>query len=140
MQVSEGRTFIGRLKYKEDLLAAIRSVCENEGVTLGFFSVIGAVSSAKMGYYRQDVKKYVDCFDMTKTLEITSCIGNISLNNSETFVHAHITLADHDGNCFGGHLMSGTKIYAAEYYIKELTGAELNRTHDPETGLSLWPY
>jgi len=53
-------------------------------------------------------------------------------------VHAHVVLADHDGNCFGGHLMPGAEIFAAEYHIKELTGANLERKDDPETGLSLW--
>ncbi|MBF0522099.1 MAG: DNA-binding protein, partial [Candidatus Omnitrophica bacterium] len=51
---------------------------------------------------------------------------------------AHIMLADWEGRCYGGHLMPGTMIFAAEYCIKELTGLELHRGHDQETGLSLW--
>ena len=138
MQVKDGRTFIGRFEFKADLLESITELCKKENIKLGVFSVIGALTSARMGYYNQDEKKYVECVNLDKKLEITSCIGNISLKDSEVFVHAHITLADHEGKCYGGHLMPGATIFAAEYHIKELTGAKLERKDDPQTGLSLW--
>jgi len=138
MQVGEGRRFVGRFKMKSDLLGALTEFCKNENIKLGVFSVIGALTGAKLGYYKQDEKKYVECVSLDKKLEIASCIGNVSLKETDIFIHAHVTLADHDGKCYGGHLMPGSCIFAAEYYIKELTGKELTRKHDPETGLSLW--
>lgn len=138
MEVKKGREFIGRFKVKSDLLEELTNICKKENITLGVFSVIGALTNVKLGYYNQDAKKYVECVNLEKKLEINSCIGNISLFNSEVFVHAHITLADHEGNCYGGHLMNGTNILVAEYHIKELTGAKLERKFDPETGLNLW--
>ena len=138
MQVEEGRVFIGRFKVKSDLLAGLTEFCKKENIRLGVFSVIGALTSARLGYYNQDAKKYADCVNLDKKLEITSCTGNISLMDSEIFVHAHITLADHSGAAYGGHLMPGATIFAAEYYIEELTGATLERTRDHETGLNLW--
>jgi predicted DNA-binding protein with PD1-like motif len=48
-------------------------------------------------------------------------------------------MAGHDGNVFGGHLMNGTEIFAAEFYIEELFGQDLVREeNDPQTGLPLW--
>jgi len=138
MQLQEGRVFIGRFGAKRDLLEELTGLCKKENIRLGVFSVIGAVTSAKLGYYKQDEKKYADCVSLDKKLEIASCTGNISLLDSEIFVHAHITLADHDGTAYGGHLMPGSKIFAAEYYVKELKGAVLERARDPETGLNLW--
>ena len=138
MQVKESRVFIGRFAAKADLLEELTGLCKRENIRLGVFSVIGAVTSAKLGYYKQDEKKYADCVSLDKKLEIASCTGNISLMNSEIFVHAHITLADHNGTAYGGHLMPGSTIFAAEYYIKELKGATLERTRDSETGLNLW--
>ncbi len=138
MQVQEGRVFIGRFKAKSDLLAELTELCKKENIKLGIFNVIGALTCAKLGYYNQDLRKYTDCASLDKKLEIASCTGNISLMDSEIFVHAHITLAGHDGIAYGGHLMPGSKIFAAEYYIKELTGTTLKRTHDSETGLNLW--
>jgi len=138
MQVEEGRVFIGRFKAKTDLLEALTGLCKKEGIKLGVFSVIGAVTSAKLGYYKQDAREYTECASLDKKLEITSCTGNISLMKTDIFVHAHITLADHNGTAYGGHLMPGSTIFAAEYYIKELKGTTLKRTRDPETGLNLW--
>ncbi len=138
MQINEARIFVGRFKLRSDLLMSLTEFCKEENIKLGVFFVIGALTNAKLGYYDQDAKEYVECVSLDKKLEITSCIGNISLKDVEIFVHAHITLADHKGHCYGGHLMPGSIIFAAEYYIKELAGGELERKYDPETGLSLW--
>lgn len=138
MKANQGKILIGRFKYKSDLLLSLTELCKNEGIRLGTFIVIGALTKVKLGYYDQNAKKYVECVDLDKKLEITVCTGNISLKDSEVFIHAHITLADHEGHCYGGHLMPGSYIFAAEYNMQELIGAELNRAHDTETGLSLW--
>ncbi|MCP4649969.1 MAG: DNA-binding protein [PVC group bacterium] len=138
MQINQGRMFIGRFKTNLDLLVSLTELCKKEDIKLGVFSVVGALRNVKLGYYNQDTKQYVECINLDKKLEITSCAGNISLLNSDIFVHAHVTLADHQGQCYGGHLVNGARIFAAEYYIRELVGAELERKHDPDTGLSLW--
>ncbi len=139
MQVESGREFLGRLAYGRGLWESLQELCVKENIRLGTFSVIGALKNAKLGYYKQSEKQYVECVDLKKTLEIAVCTGNISLSGSEIFVHAHVVLADHQGQCYGGHLMPGAKIYAAEYCIKELRGPEFNRVYDQETGLNLWP-
>ncbi|MFA5097312.1 MAG: PPC domain-containing DNA-binding protein [Candidatus Margulisiibacteriota bacterium] len=133
-----GRLFIGRFESGENLLEALTSFCKKENIRLGVFNVIGAVRNVKLGYYEQSTKKYTDCASIDKKLEISNCTGNISLKDGEILVHAHITLADFEGKAFGGHLMPGTEIFAAEYFIQELTGGELNRVKDEKTGLPLW--
>ena len=138
MEVKKGRKFIGRFASGNDLLESLTSFCVENNISLGVFTVIGAVKCAKMGYYDQAGKEYTDCVEVNRTLEISSCIGNISMKDSEVFVHAHVTFSDHEGKCYGGHLMPGAKIFAAEYFIEELTGGELIREADEETGLSLW--
>ncbi len=139
MRVKQRREFLGRFFHGEDLLGSLEGICKKEEIRLGVFTVIGALKNAKLGYYKQKEKQYVTCVDKEKTLEITCCTGNISLLDGKIFVHAHITLADHQGQCYGGHLMPGARIFAAEYYIKELTGVALQRELDKETGLNLWP-
>ena len=139
MALKEGRMFMGRMDFKSDLLLSLTELCKKEKIKLGVFSVIGALTSVRLGYYHQDEKKYVDCVNLNKKLEISSCMGNVSLTKElEIFVHAHITLADHQGKCYGGHLMPGSAIFAAEYYIKEIVGDEYVRKYDSETGLNLW--
>ncbi len=137
--VKEGRRLIGRFESGDDLLEALNGLCRRENIRLGRFEIIGAVKKAKLGYYDQKEKKYTGCVEIDKKLEITACIGNISIKEGEIFCHAHITLADWEGKAYGGHLMPGMTVFAAEFFIQELTGAELIRSLDPKTGLPLWP-
>tara|TARA_B100000315_G_C14495229_1_gene549607 strand:+ start:541 stop:963 length:423 start_codon:yes stop_codon:yes gene_type:complete len=140
MEVKEAREYIGRFKFQEDLLGALSDFCKRENLKLGVFSIIGALTKVRLGYYHQIKQQYVECLKLDKKLEIVSCIGNISLYENDIFVHVHISLADHSGRCYGGHLLPGSVIFAAEYHIKELSCAELERSHDKDTGLNLWPY
>lgn len=138
IQPESGRLFIGRFGCGDDLLQALTDFCKNNKIKLGAFNLVGAVQSAKLGYYDQKQKKYTGCVELNKKLEIASCMGNISLKDGEIMVHAHIVLADFDGKAFGGHLMPETKVFAAEYFIQELIGGELKRGKDDLTGLPLW--
>ncbi len=133
-----GRKFLGRFEAGNDLLDSLTGFCKEQNIRLGVFNLIGAVRNAKLGYYDQGQKKYTGCVDLDKKLEISSCMGNISVKDGEIMVHAHITLADMDGKAFGGHLMQGTEVFAAEFFIQELVGAELVRGKDEKTGLPLW--
>jgi predicted DNA-binding protein with PD1-like motif len=133
-----GRTFIGRLAFNDDLLLTLTGFCKNKKIRTGAFSLIGAVQNANLGYYDQKKKRYSGCVALKQKLEIVSCTGNISMKDNEIFVHAHICLADSKGKAFGGHLMPGTRVFAAEFFLQELKGIELVRVKDTVTGLSLW--
>ena len=135
-----GRTFAGSLDYDSDLLESINTICLENNIRSGFINIIGAVSTLKLGYFKQDKKEYVYLDDVRyqNPLEIASCSGNISIKEEKPFAHLHIIGSDRDGNCFGGHLMPGTKIYAAEFFIQETLGEELVRALDPTTKLPLW--
>ncbi|OGC05932.1 hypothetical protein A2526_02115 [candidate division WOR-1 bacterium RIFOXYD2_FULL_36_8] len=138
IQPQLGRVFIGRFECGDDLLEVLTEFCIKQNIRLGTFSLIGAVKRAKLGYYDQKEKQYVASINLDKKLEISSCMGNVSLKDNRPIVHAHITLADFDGKAFGGHLMPGTEVFAAEFFIQELTGGELVRNKDNATGLPLW--
>ena len=129
---------MGRFQAGDDLLRALHDFCNKNSIRLGTFSIIGAVTQAKLGYYNQEQKQYTGCVELNKKLEIASCTGNISLKDGEIMAHAHIVLADWEGKAYGGHLMPGTNVFAAEFNIQELTDAELKRGKDPITGLPLW--
>jgi uncharacterized protein len=132
------RTFMGRFETNDDLLDAVNRFITEKQINLGTINIIGAVKKASLGYYSQEQKKYTDCVKLDKKLEIASAMGNISLKDNKPFAHIHIVFADFDGKAFGGHLMPGTIVYAAEFFIQEYSGKTLNRVLDPATGLPLW--
>lgn len=97
---------------------------------------MGAVKFAKIAFYNQTKHEYLaNLLDYSQ--EIASCIGNISLKEGEPFVHAHVVLADKNGNTKAGHLLE-CKVFAAEVHVTELLGQKVERKKDMQTGLSLW--
>jgi uncharacterized protein len=131
------QTFMVRLPKGDDLLAAVAHVVQETGVRFGIFSIIGAAGAAAFGYYDQKKKEYQTIIRQGE-FEIVACSGNVSLKDDSPFAHAHILFADESGNSFGGHLMPGTVIFAAELCLQMLDGEPLARQYDQATGLFLW--
>ena len=137
VESSKGRVFAGRLPHNGDLVGELTRICKDKGITAGRVEVIGAVKKARVGFYNQSEKKY-GFRDFDQPMEILAVVGNISIKDGEPFVHAHITLSDSEDRAFGGHLCEGTTVFAAEFRIEEMAGAELVRKPDQTTGLPLW--
>jgi len=131
------RRFMGRFKYDNDLLQEINTFITSENIRSGEIRIIGAVKKARFGYFNQSTKEY-KFIEKNEHMEILSAIGNISLKNGKPFPHVHITLADKDGNVFGGHLMEGTKIFGAKFIIVDYGENTFERVDDEFTGLQLW--
>jgi predicted DNA-binding protein with PD1-like motif len=129
--------FMGRLKHGSDLLEEITDFCTQKDVRLGRINAIGAVQKARIGFYNQKTHEY-QFLDLNRPFEITQLTGNISIKDGRPMVHAHITLADEKGNCFGGHLAPGTIIFACELILEIFDGPVFKRGYDEATGLTLW--
>ncbi|MFC1857713.1 PPC domain-containing DNA-binding protein [Thermodesulfobacteriota bacterium] len=132
-----GRRFVGRLRHGKDLLASVRDFCKESSIQMATFSIFGAVSSATIGNFDQRQQVYVT-FTERSPLDILVCTGNVSLNDQDLFIHAHIVLGDEGGEIIGGNLFSETIIYTGEIDLQELIGNPLERTYDEMTGLLLW--
>ena len=116
-----GRSFFGWLPHEGDLLKGIEGLCHENNITVGVFTAIGAVKSARLGYYDQQSREYRE-FAVDEPMEMVSCIGNISLRDGQPIVHAHLALSDGEGRTISGHLMPGTPIFACQIFIQELLG------------------
>lgn len=136
-EVEPTKTFIGRFSYGRDLLDELTEICVKKNISLGAITGIGAVQKAKIGFYDQKLQKY-SFLTFDYPMEITSLVGNVSLKDKKQFVHAHITLSDKNGKCFGGHLTKGTIAFAGEFLIQSFFGESLNRYLNKKTGLFLW--
>ncbi len=132
-----GRVWVGRLPHRGDLLESILEHARREGIHCARVEVIGAVEKAVISFYRQEERKYQD-MELDEALEIVSCCGNLSLREGSPVAHLHIALADGKGDMKGGHLQKGTVVFAGEFVIEEISGPELHRGYDADTGLPLW--
>jgi len=132
-----GRIWIGRIPFKGDLLESIQGFAEKENIKCARVEVIGAVEKAVIGYYDQERRSYEDR-EFNEHLEITGCLGNLSLRDGKPAAHLHVNFGARDGSIIGGHLQKGTVVFAGEFVIEEILGTDLEREHDPETDLPLW--
>ena len=132
----QGRCLMARLDHVTDIIGQITDLAEEKEIKTGFLSVIGALCRAELGYYDQVSQKYGE-IQIGEPVELVTCLGNVSLRNGRPFVHAHAALSDRAGRVYGGHLNSGT-VFAAELYMQELLGLNLERVPDSITGLNLW--
>jgi predicted DNA-binding protein with PD1-like motif len=136
-RMDPGPIHIVRLNTGEDLLDGITGYAASTGIESAWLSYLGAVSRASLRYYDQDQRIYRD-FDMDQHLEVLSGVGNVSLLDGSSFVHTHAAFADGSGHAFGGHLNTGTIVWALEIRMQELVGEPLTRLPDDCTSLSLW--
>lgn len=128
---------IVRLPFGSDLLQELTRYCREQKIQLAVLSGLGAVSRARIAFYDQQTRAYVER-NLDGPYEILALTGNVSVKDGESFVHAHAVLGDDQGRSVGGHLLEGTIVFACECALFVLAGPALVRKPDPETGLSLW--
>ena len=130
------RTFLIRADYGAELISFIGKVARENDIKVATFTAIGALKSAKLGYYDQEKHEYRE-ISINSSCELANCLGNISLKDGQPFVHAHAVLADENGDAKAGHLVEGM-VFAVEVFLQELKGSKLERQPDGVTGLALW--
>ncbi len=131
------QVYQGRLETDGDLLKQLTEIVEQQNITAGKVSAIGAVKKAMISYYDQQNQEYNDQL-LDQSLEIVNLTGNVSIKDDSPIVHAHIALANEEGQVYGGHLEEGTIVFACEYIIEEYAGQAWERKFEPQTGLPLW--
>lgn len=137
---SQTRVLMGKLPYESDIFEEVAKIAKENNVKSGSVSIIGAVKSVKLGFYKQQEKEYIEIEGINEfaPFEIASCSGNISLRDGIPVPHLHIIVTDKSGKAFGGHLLPGTVVFAGEFVINVFDGAEFHREKDDVTGLPLW--
>ncbi len=137
VQATAGTVYILRPEFGSDLLKELGDFVRAKGINLAWFSALGAVSRATLRYYDQVKKDWVD-LELDRRLEVAGMLGNVSLLNGEPIVHAHATLADEQGHCYGGHVGADTLVFNLEILLTTLSGPAVTRKMDPQTGLTIW--
>jgi predicted DNA-binding protein with PD1-like motif len=135
--VRSDRILMGSLPHGSDLLGEFIDICVQEKIRLGRIEALGSVQRARLGFYHQQAREY-RYQTINMPLEITSFSGNVSLREGGPFVHAHAVLSGARGRSYGGHLASGTLVFACEFTIEVFDGPEFSREYDRKTGLGLW--
>ncbi|MCY6484139.1 DNA-binding protein [Clostridium aestuarii] len=109
-------TFVLRLEAGEEIVESLKLFSRINNIKAASVSGIGAVQKVVLAVYRPSIKGYkIRKFD--KNFEMTNLEGNITTKDNKPYIHIHVTLADKEFRCFGGHLESAIIMPTCELVI-----------------------
>ena len=131
-----GQNFLVYIQIDEPVMETLTSVCKNNGIMNGQISGIGAVKEIEMGVYDLVSKSYL-LKQYPDNHELISFQGNITLKDDNPFIHANITIGNHDLHTRGGHLFEMKVAVVGEFIIRNIE-SNVHREFDKNIGLAVW--
>ena len=133
-----GKRYVIRIDRGEEVTAKLQELCEKEDIRLASIEGLGAADHVVVGLYNVEKKEYKKRV-FGEEMEISSLIGNITMQGKKVYHHIHVTVCNADLQAFGGHLnecrISGT----CELFLTVLDG-QVGRKYDDVTGLNLFDF
>jgi hypothetical protein len=129
----DGNTFIIYIEQDESIMETLTQFCKSKDIVNAQISGIGAIKEIDLGAYDLKNKEYVRQF-FNNLWELTSFQGNVILKDNEPFIHAHITISDHNLDLKGGHLFEA-KVGAVGEFILRKIETDGKREYDANIGL-----
>ena len=116
-----------RLKPGEDIYVALQNFVQQEKIEAAFLvTCVGSLTEVSIRYANKEAPEL-----LKGHFEILSLVGTLSSNG----MHLHVSIADGEGNCKGGHLTKGSKVYTtAEIVIGTLPNVSYLRELDSTYG------
>ncbi|MFX1487728.1 MAG: PPC domain-containing DNA-binding protein [Promethearchaeota archaeon] len=130
------RIIVGKVEPDEDLIESIIQMIKKHNIKSGLVNCIGALKQFTIGYFDINSREYLSK-TFNEYIELISCIGNISFMDDKPVVHLHISIGRRDYTMIAGHLIQPSIVsITGEVYILEIDRT-LERSRDPQFGLSL---
>lgn len=129
-------TYFVYLEKGEPVVDVLTNFCKEHDILNGHISGIGAMNNIELGAYDTKVGEYIKKI-YKNSYELITYQGNIMLLDDEPFIHAHITIGNHNMEIFGGHLFSMNVAVVGEFVIQKVNGKS-KRTFNDEIGLATW--
>ena len=120
----------------DEVLSGLTEFAIAENFTAGAFTAIGALKSARFGWFDEKRKAFRHIL-INEQVELVSFIGNVALVNATPQIHAHCGVAYSDGQMRGGHLLEAIVWPTFELFFTTWP-TPLIKVHDDETDLSFF--
>lgn len=133
-----GDHLVCRLDRGEEVISALHEIAEKEQITFGEVKALGASDDVTVGVYNVSEQKYYKNH-FTFPVEITQLWGTIHRLGDDFYSHLHITVANEEGQAFGGHL-NECRISATCEMVITLMEGHVSRKKDPVTGLNIFDF
>lgn len=96
-----GDTYAVRLEKGEEVVAAIKGLCEKEQIRLGTVTGLGAADRIVIGLFNTVEKKYYST-TYTEPMEMTALCGNVTEMDGQIYLHFHANFGRAGGAVIGG--------------------------------------
>jgi predicted DNA-binding protein with PD1-like motif len=130
------RTYAVIFAKGDEILSGLTEFAEREKIAAGYFTAIGALKSARFGWFDPARKAYRD-IPINRQVELISLIGDVGLVNGAPQIHAHGAVGLPDGRVRGGHLLHAIAWPTLELFFTACP-TTLIKKHDDETDLFLF--
>ncbi|MCC6312540.1 MAG: DNA-binding protein [Thermomicrobiales bacterium] len=129
------RTYAVVFETGEEVMSGLQKFARENRLDACHFTAIGAFRDATLAFFDPDQKEYLK-IPVAEQVEVLSLVGDITLDNDQPMVHAHVVVGTADGTARGGHLLQAHVRPTLEVMAVETPGP-LRRRIDPESGLAL---
>ena len=109
------------VRYMQNYKRQKETMIMEENIKLAYLTGIGAAGKVTAGVFDTKEKVFKG-HTWEGDLEIVSIGGNINTMNGETYTHFHISVADENGNVYGGHLTEAVISGTGELVLTEIDG------------------
>lgn len=130
------RTYAVIFAKGDEIMSGLTEFAVREKLVAGHFSAIGALESARFGWFDRAQKAYRN-IPIDHQVELISLIGDVGLVNGAPQIHAHGAVGSPDGQVRGGHVLEAIVWPTLELFFTAYR-TPLIKTHDSETSLSLF--
>lgn len=120
----------------DEVLSGLTEFAEREKLGAGHFTAIGALKSARFGWFDRERQAYRD-IAIDQQVELISLIGDVGIVNGAPQIHAHGAVGLPDGEVRGGHLLEAVAWPTLELFFTVFP-TSLVKKHDEETNLYLF--
>jgi predicted DNA-binding protein with PD1-like motif len=134
--VDGGKTYVVIFANGDEIMSGLTEFAERNKITAGHFTAIGALQSARFGWFDPARKAYRD-IPINQQVELISLIGDVGLVNGAPQIHTHGAVGLPDGEVRGGHLLQAIAWPTAEVFFRAYA-TTLIKKHDEETDLFLF--
>ena len=129
------RTYAVVFEIGDEFIAGLTGFAKEHKLAASHFTAIGSFSDARLGYFQIERKEFKP-IPINEQVEVLALTGNITLDQGEPKIHAHVVLGRSDGTTLGGHILEAHVRPTLEVFVVD-TPKHLHRTYNPDIGLSL---
>jgi predicted DNA-binding protein with PD1-like motif len=119
----------------DEVISGLTTFAKEHHLDASDFTALGAFSSALLGFFAVEQREYRK-IPVEEQVEVLTLVGNITLDEGEPKIHAHVVLGCTDGATRGGHLLEGWARPTLELILSE-SPVQLRRRYDAASGLAL---